>query len=241
MNLICYLSNGYPSIEKSVEMADMYLENGCDIIEIDFPSRNPYLDSPFIQDRMKKALEVCSDYNQYMLGMAEIRKRHPDNPFIILIYEETLEEIGAEKFISFCLEHSFTDVIYIGSNNMKLHAKCIESGLRISTYIQFHLPEDDVEIAKKANGFIYLQSKPAEKLHPLYGTLEQCINYLRQEVKIATTRPIYCGVGVSTPGDIALVKSCGGDGVFVGSAILKLHDDPRALQQRIQEMKKATL
>ena len=29
MNLICYLCNGYPSIEKSVEMAKLYEQAGC--------------------------------------------------------------------------------------------------------------------------------------------------------------------------------------------------------------------
>ena len=32
MKLICYLSNGYPSIEASIEMAKTYVEAGCDII-----------------------------------------------------------------------------------------------------------------------------------------------------------------------------------------------------------------
>jgi len=41
MDLICYLSNGYPSIESSIDAAKTYVDAGCDIIEIDFPSRNP--------------------------------------------------------------------------------------------------------------------------------------------------------------------------------------------------------
>ena len=57
MKLICYLSNGYPTIESSVEMAGIYSEAGCDVIEIDFPSRNPYLESELISGRMAKALE----------------------------------------------------------------------------------------------------------------------------------------------------------------------------------------
>ncbi|MEG1437329.1 MAG: tryptophan synthase subunit alpha, partial [Oscillospiraceae bacterium] len=29
MKLICYLSNGYPSIESSIKMAKDYVEAGC--------------------------------------------------------------------------------------------------------------------------------------------------------------------------------------------------------------------
>ena len=48
MNLICYLSNGYPTIEKSIEVAQTYVSAGCDMIEIDFPSRDPFLEGEFI-------------------------------------------------------------------------------------------------------------------------------------------------------------------------------------------------
>lgn len=44
MDLICYLSNGYPSLERSIEIAKDYVKGGCDIIEIDFPSRDPFLE-----------------------------------------------------------------------------------------------------------------------------------------------------------------------------------------------------
>lgn len=240
MNLICYLSNGYPSIDDSVATADRYLEAGCDIIEIDFPSRNPYLDSEFIQSRMKMALEHCDDYSEYMKGIAEIRRRHPDNPFIILIYEETIEEIGGDRFIDFCIEHDFSDVIYIGSSNMELQKRCMDRGLRISTFVPYHLPKEEIALAQQANGFIYLQSKSSGKVHPQHQSLGQCINYLRTEGGIDSSRPIYCGVGVSGPEDVARVKAAGGDGAFVGSAVLKLHDNPQAMKELIGDLKRAT-
>ena len=74
MNLICYLSNGYPTIESSKEMALRYVDAGCDIIEIDFPAHDLYLESEYIAGRMAAALEACSDYTAYMDGMAEMKK-----------------------------------------------------------------------------------------------------------------------------------------------------------------------
>ena len=70
MDLICYLSNGYPSIDSSKETAQRYVGAGCDIIEIDFPARAPYLESEYIAGRMAAALEACNDYTAYMDGMA---------------------------------------------------------------------------------------------------------------------------------------------------------------------------
>ena len=41
MNLICYLTNGNPSIEGTIEMAKTYVASGCDIIEVDLPAQDP--------------------------------------------------------------------------------------------------------------------------------------------------------------------------------------------------------
>ena len=39
MEIICYLSNGYPTIEASYNMAMEYADAGCKMMEVDFPSR----------------------------------------------------------------------------------------------------------------------------------------------------------------------------------------------------------
>ena len=41
MKMIGYLSLGYPTLEKSIEMADIYTEHGCDAVEISIPGPNP--------------------------------------------------------------------------------------------------------------------------------------------------------------------------------------------------------
>ena len=70
MEIICYLSNGYPTIEASYNMAMEYADAGCKMMEVDFPSRNPYLESDYIAGRMAKALESCDDYEKYIYRIA---------------------------------------------------------------------------------------------------------------------------------------------------------------------------
>ena len=233
MNLICHLCNGYPSIEKSVEMAKLYEQAGCDIIEIDFPSRNPYLESELIQSRMAKALEACDDYDQYMEGMIRIKKNQPNTKFILMVYENVIEEIGYEKFLKFCLDNGFLDMILVGIQNDVIKNQLIAAGIRVSCYVQFSLDAQEVAYAKQSNGFVYLQAKPAPgQANPEYPELKDCIRYLREQ---GITNPIYCGVGIHQPEDAAMAKEAGADAVFVGSTILKLHDQPTALEQKIRE------
>lgn len=235
MNLICYLSNGYPSIASSKEMAKHYVDAGCDIIEIDFPAHDPYLESEFIANRMHVALEACSDYEKYMAGMAETKKSLPNTRFILLAYESTVLEIGYERFIAFCKENDFKDIILVGLKDDTTKNRFIADGMGVSCYVQFQMLPDEVASARDSNGFVYMQGKAApDQINPDYPTLKDCIAHLRS---LGITRPIYCGVGIHTPEDAKMAKEAGADGIFVGSAVLKLHEDIPAMSKTIQAFK----
>lgn len=235
MELICYLSNGYPTIASSIEMAAHYVAAGCDVVEIDFPARDPYLESPYLADRMQRALEACGDYDAYMAGMIHAKERLPSTKFILLAYEHTVTEIGYEKFIAFCKENEFEDMILAGLTDDVIKSRLIADGIRVSCYVQYHMLPEEVASAVKSNGFVYMQGKPAEgQVNPGYPTLKDCIAHLRGQ---GITRPIYCGVGIHTPEDARMAKEAGADGIFVGSAILKQQHDLKAMSQTIQAFK----
>jgi tryptophan synthase alpha chain len=238
MKLILYLSLGYPNLAYSKKIAQDYLEGGCDVIEADFPAQNPYLDSPFIQSRMKGALEQETDYSKYMETIEAIHKKHPKANFIILAYEQTILSIGQKHFHDFMARNNFSDLIYVGENkHPDLKAYLMDQGIKISSFVRYHMPEEDLKEAMHTNGFVYLQAKPNEKKHPNYQTLDTMIPYLKRDLGI--DRPIYCGVGISKPEDVRMAKKAGADGVFVGSTVLKLHDDPTTMKRVIKELKDA--
>lgn len=238
MKLICYLSNGFPNLETSVQLASVYADAGCDVIEIDFPAVDPYLEGAFIRERMAASLAACADYNQYMKAIQKVVKNNPKTAVMILTYERTIQTIGPDQFASFCLENGLQDIIYVGTEFPEIRQALVDQGLSIASYVRFHLPKADIDAAKQTNGFIYLQAKPSGEVHPQYPTLKDCLTYLREEEGF--NRPIYCGVGISTPEDVAMARQAGADGVFVGSAILKLYEDHDALSTQIKALKAQT-
>ena len=155
MEIICYLSNGYPTIESSYNMAVEYADAGCKMMEVDFPSRDPFLESDYIAGRMKKALEACDDYEKYMDSIVAIQKRLPDVKLLVLAYENTVEDIGVDRFIEFCLSNNLKDILLVGLKDDIIKNKIIAAGLQVSCYVQFHLPEEEIERAKQSNGFVY--------------------------------------------------------------------------------------
>ncbi|SHE65251.1 tryptophan synthase subunit alpha [Clostridium fallax] len=236
--LISYLSFGYPSIDKSLEMAKHYIESGCDMIECDFPTDNAFLDSELISGRMKKALESCSDYDKYFEGIKTLRKLYPQIPLILLAYDHTIRKIGVEKYVDFCKENNTMDMILVGIEDESVKKKLIDNGIKISCYVQYFLDKREIEIAKNSNGFTYMQGKPTNcKPKEGYETLKDCINYLRES---GLKNPVYCGVGISTPEDIKMAKDAGADGVFVGSAIMNRQNDIEEMKRYIRLLKEAT-
>lgn len=237
MKLICYLSMGYPSIEHSIKIAKEYVKAGCDIIEIDFPTRNCYLEGEYIKNRMHGALDACDDYQEYMRAIVRIKNDNPTAKFIVLAYENTILEIGVQEFLDFCIQNDLYDLIYIGSEYPEVRSMLIANGIRVSSYVQFHLPEEEVENAKVANGFIYLQAKPGKEINPKFPNLKTSIDYFRKTLNLKN--PIYCGVGISSPEDIRRVKEAGADGALVGSLVLKLHKDIPKMSATIRALKAA--
>lgn len=235
MKLICYLSNGYPTLDDSARIARWYAESGCDLIEIDLPARDPYLEGEFIAARMANALAADDDYDHYMANMARIGRESVAMKVLVLVYEQTVVEIGVEKFTSFCVENDFRDVILVGLSGDEVKNRLIAEGLRVSCYVQFHLDAAEIESAKQSNGFVYLQATPAPgQANPAFPTLADCVAELRRQ---GIDRPIYCGVGVATPQDFAMVAEAGADGAFVGSTILKLAEQPEELRRTIRAFK----
>ena len=235
MDIILYLSNGYPTIESSIQMAKEYADAGCGMIEIDFPSRNPFLESDLIKGRMAKALEECDDYDKYMEEIIQVKKELPNVKLIVLAYENTIIEVGVEKFIKFCLDNDFKDVLLVGLSSEEIKDKIIAAGIRVSCYVQFQMLDEEIKSAKESNGFVYLQAKvtPGQgHVNPKYPTLKECVQGLRNH---GIDRPIYCGVGVHTPEDVKMVKEAGGDAAFVGSTILKLQEDIPTMKDKIRE------
>lgn len=232
MKLICYLSNGYPSLEESVETAKAYADAGCDLIEVDLPARDPYLEGPLISSRMAGALEACDDYEAHMQNIVRIADAVAGKAKVILLaYVATIQEVGVDRFIEFCRENGFADLILVGMEDETVKERLIDAGIQVSCYVQRTLDPAEVAAAKASNGFVYLQAN-SDVVNAECPELTDCVRYLRAE---GIDRPIYCGVGVYTPEDFAAVQRAGGDGAFVGSTILKVADDPEKLAETIGE------
>ncbi|MCH3976828.1 MAG: tryptophan synthase subunit alpha [Bacilli bacterium] len=235
MRLICFLNHGSPSIEASHRVVDCYVEGGADVVETDFPADDPYLDGENIKIRMHEALTKCHDYDKYMESVETILKEHPGIHLYMLIYEETIMAIGMDKFLAFLRRNNLQEVLLVGARHPEVRARLLAEKLKVSAYIEYHLPEDEIETAKQTTGFVYLQATPSGKFHPQYKDLKSIIKYLREERGI--TNEINCGIGIHDYDQVRMVRDAGADGVFIGTQVMNLHGQPDKLIAKVKELK----
>ena len=97
---ICYLSFGYPTIEKSIEMAGRYIEGGCDAIEVSIPPKDPYRDSAFLQELYRVALAQTDDYSKYLEGIGRMTEQYPSTEFFLCFIMRSLWQSARRSWAS---------------------------------------------------------------------------------------------------------------------------------------------
>ena len=94
------------------------------------------------------------------------------------------------------MDNDLKDILLVGLKDDTVKDEIIAAGLQVSCYVQFHMPDAEIDMAKQSNGFVYLQAKPyaTQEKNAKYPTLKDCVEHLRA---CGIDRPIYCGVGSS--------------------------------------------
>jgi tryptophan synthase alpha chain len=221
-------------MEESHQTVRDYLKGGVDVIETDFPAEDPYYDSDMIKERMWEALRKYPDYDTYMESIETILKEHPGVKLYILIYERTILTIGIDKFVDFMKRNNLEEMILVGTEFPEVRERLIKEKFKVSAFIQFHAPDDQIELAKTTTGFIYLQASSDGRYHPEHKDLKSIIKYLRYQ---GLTNEINCGIGIHTYDDLRMVKEAGADGAFIGTQVLLLHGQSEKLVNKVKELK----
>lgn len=226
-------------MEKSLEMAEVYVQAGCDAIEWCLPPKDPYVDPPYIGAKLRQARSGCGDYEVHLKELAAFRKKIPQVEIILLLYQETVLELTTERLISYCREHGIETILSGNLSDETARRELMEGGLRIAASMNYTMYPEEFESVCAANGFVYVQAMPSpEDLEAGRGreTLKIAIDKLRE---LGVERPVYCGVGIRSPQDIAFIRESGGQGFFLGSTIMQYYEEPEKLIETIRAYKEA--
>lgn len=239
---------GYPSLEETRRLVDLYIESGIDIVEFSMPAKDPYIDSKIIAESNVRALDLEPNLDRYFDTMYAIRKERPDEPFYMMAYADLIQSYGLEEFVKHLVKIGIDGIELPDKDEMVPElAEELDALLKDNEiyriYILHHPFDEEYleEIAKDASGFIILQSAADQK-----GERPKVLPDNRthiEKVRANTDIPVILGYGIRDAERAKEAVAMEPDGVLVGTSMVEhINDgDYQKFSEFICEMKKATL
>lgn len=232
MKIIGYIVSGYHSLKQSTEIARDYVEGGCDMLEISIPLLKNR-ETPFLSSLMEEAYLACPNYEAHLAGIRSIAERFPNTALTLLLYQEVALQLGARRLAEFCSECGIHDINSPDLTDAGCIAELRGAGVKLAGLILYDFDEESFRRAREADGFVYVQAFPFEgqSLHEGIEAPAELIRFIRSR---GITAPLYCGGGIHSPEHAREILKAGGDGVFLGTSVLTLYDNPQDLRQVIR-------
>ena len=234
--LIPYVTAGDPDLEMTKTLVREMVRRGGDLIEIGVPFSDPLADGPIVQRASQRALRGGTTLRTILQAASELR-RDVDVPLVLMTYYNPVFRYGEEAFVADALDAGVDGIIVPdlppeeAQTLMELTADTpldlIFLAAPTSTSARLAL------ISEASRGFIYYVSRLGTT--GVRDRLADDLRMMLEKVRASTSQPIVVGFGVSTPEHVRLVAELA-DGVVVASAILKLIEDLRDREDRLEHI-----
>ena len=226
--LIPFFVLGDPDPAASVKLIKAAVDAGADALELGIPFSDPIADGPTIQKADVRALEQGVNCARAFDMIREIRAAC-DVPIGLLMYYNLICHYGKEAF--------YRDAAAVGVNSVLVADLCVDDAEEVNQLVRANgmetvfmvtpntAPQRRQAITQQCTGLIYTVAVLG--VTGARTELSQTIGPLVQSLKTMTDVPVCVGFGVSKPQHCRALADAGADGIFVGSAVVKIIEDNR--------------
>lgn len=218
---IPFITCGDPSLEVTEELVYTLERAGAGVIELGIPFSDPTAEGPVIQSANMRALAGGAAVGNIFEMVKRIRK-HSNIPLIFMTYANVVFSRGKEDFIRTMAEIGMDGLILPDvpfEEREEFSAPCRRSGIAFPPLVAPTSNERISMIAREAGGFVYCVSSLG--VTGMRTRITSDVGAMVRLVKKETDIPCAIGFGISTPKQAREMASIG-DGIIVGSAIVKL-------------------
>jgi len=237
--LITYLMAGDPSLQQTGRLVLEMEKAGADLIELGVPFSDPMADGPVIQQAAGRALKKGVTLRKVIALVRDLRKK-TDIPLILMTYYNPILRYGEEAFVRETREAGVDGVIVPDLTPEEAGGfveLCRPAGLDTIFLLAPTSTDDRIGVvAGASSGFIYYVSMTGITGARLM--VDKGIGRHIRKINKASGLPVAVGFGVSTPEEAAAMGRLG-EGVIVGSAIVKRIHTKEPLGPFVSELKKA--
>ena len=224
--LIPFFVLGDPDPAASVRLIRAAVESGADALELGIPFSDPIADGPTIQKADIRALEQGVTCGRAFEMIREVRE-FCDVPIGLLMYYNLICHYGKEEF--------YRAAAAAGVNSVLVADLCVDDAAEVNDLVRANgmetvfmvTPNTAAErrelITEQCTGLIYTVAVLG--VTGARTELSEAIGPLVQSLKGMTDVPVCVGFGVSKPEHCRALAEAGADGMFVGSAVVKIIED----------------
>jgi tryptophan synthase alpha chain len=237
--LVTFITAGDPDLETTGEIIRELESAGADIIELGVPFSDPMADGPTIQLSSERALSAGATLPKILELVRSVRKTS-EIPLVLMGYYNPVFYYGIERFVTDAVEAGVDGVILVDLPPEEADAEGFSALARKAGLDCIFLltPTSDegriAKVVKRGRGFLYYVSVTG-----VTGARKDISLTLAEElekIRNATAMPLVVGFGISDATQAATVAKLG-DGVVVGSALVKLFEEYRGaeLKEKVRE------
>ena len=232
--LVGYVLVGYPDCDSFFSVLDCCNRSSLDVLELGFPSRNPYSDGEVIA---KAHLSVDHEKACSLEYWKEVRSR-TEKPIWLMAYRSDF--IGSGVYRDFAASGVLDAVVIPDMTNeerMKLAEEMKPYGVDVVNFVNPGMSIGESDIVFSEGGLVYEQLYVGQT-----GSSSQSDEYLKmlgESLKYPGVTS-FAGFGISTPEQVVSKYRNGFDGVIIGTAILKhLNVSLESMNQYLGEIGRA--
>lgn len=223
--LVAFITAGDPSLKETEKLIFTLEKSGVDIIELGVPFSDPMADGPVIQLSSERALLKGTNLKNILEMVSRVRKK-TDIPILLMGYYNPIFNYGTQKFSKDAARAGVDAALVVDlpiEESDELTQDLSPHGLDLIFLVSPVTGKNrQIQIAKKASGFIYFVSMTGvtgAKLSALDNVKSQ-VQQLKQKTKV----PVCIGFGISDPKQAKKMAQLG-DGVVIGSKIIQIIQD----------------
>lgn len=222
-----FICGGFPGLDSTADLLPALERAGASIVEVGIPFSDPIADGPVIAAAMHTALTTGSTPLQVFEEVASVRAQL-NIGLIAMCSVSIVHRMGGPA--GFCKQAAAAgfDGLIIPDcpleESTELRTAAASQGLTLSLLVSpTSPPARAAAIAQACTGFVYLLARTGitgESGAP--PDISARVNLLRS----ATSLPIACGFGISSPEHVrSVVQSGGADAAIVGSALIRCQSE----------------
>lgn len=223
--IMAHMVIGYPTLEESRNIAELYIKKGMEILELQIPFSHPTADGTVLTDANRKAVEGGTTMAKSLQFLKELRAKHPNQIIMNMTYVNKLFAFGIKKF---CDEMADLKIPYLIVPDLPFDS-ALTQAIHDHDYVQL-VPVISANTSEERLGKIlnmkpdYIYIMADYKITGSGFSINPKIQSQIDRIRAASKAKIGLGFGISEKAQVEEVLKIA-DFAIIGSALTKAVDE----------------